>query len=60
MTSVTVNDLACKITWNLKRIISSLPRVVDDGVVVRVVLLHLGRGHVEGATPDLDLLKVSQ
>ena len=32
-----------------------VPRVIDDGVVVGVVLLHLGRGHVEGAPPDLDL-----
>ena len=33
-----------------------LPRIIDDGVVVGVVLLHLGRGHVKGAPPDLDLL----
>ena len=33
-----------------------VPGVIDDGVVVGVVLLHGGRGHVEGAAPDLDLL----
>ena len=37
-------------------VLAGVPGVLDDVRVVRVVRLHGGRGHVEGAAPDLDLL----
>lgn len=35
--------------------VAGVARVVHDGLVVRVVLLHRRRGGVEAATPDLHL-----
>lgn len=37
--------------------VTSITGVIDDGVMVRVVLLHGGWGHVEATTPDLYLQK---
>lgn len=34
----------------------SIPGILDNVLVVRVILLHGRRGHVKGAPPDFDLL----